>query len=209
MSGKPARAARKREYRARHREHYHLSTFIAEYTQVKYNNIYTEAENFYKQLVRKYPNKTKMRTCPEYKAWEHDVQTNQMSDTSSDQSSDEQLITTSGQRATTSTCEETTSTYEETEIDCSCSTMELNIPLMDACEVMETRDCVMFQDIQPSLLNEISPEILNEIIEELQQSDLTSEMFNHIDEDLNETLNDEINSTINELSSIEKELLYY
>ena len=198
MSGKVSRAAKKRQYRAKHKEQYHRLAFIAEYTQAKYNNIYTEAENFYKQLVQKYPNKTKMRTCPEYKAWEYEFRNSQMSDTSSDQES----ITTSGQRATTST-------YEETDIDCGCSTMELSIPLMDTREVQETRDCVMFQNIQPSLLEEISPEILNEVIEELQQSDLTSEIINHVDEDLNEILNDEINATMNELSSLEKELLYY
>ena len=82
---------------------------------------------------------------------------------------------------------------------------------MNSVEVQETRDTVMFQNICPSLTEEINPEILNQVIQELQQESDIRDIFNNpeFDEDLNDILNSEINDQMNELSPLEKELLKY
>ena len=207
MSGKSLRAAKKREYRAKHTKQYQKLTFIAQYTQQKYNAIYKEAENFYEELVWRYPRKTKLSTCPKFKAWEFQIRKDPMSGTTSDEESTTQKSTTSSDKEST-TQNPTTYSYEEiTVIDSSSSDIQLNIPLMSSHEVLETRDSVMLQNIYPSLQKEISPEIIDQVIQELQESDVTSEFFNHIDEDLCDILNDEINATMNDLSMLEKELL--
>ena len=105
-----------------------------------------------------------------------------------------------------------TSTTTTTSIDrSSTDNMRINIQLMDSTEVQETQDTLMFQDIYPSLMQEINPETIEQIIREIQESDTGRDIFNYTepDEDINDILNTEINNSMNELSSLEKELSMY
>ena len=155
MSGKNLNSTRKKENRTRLKNRNHHLVFIAEYTRRKYKEIYEEADMFYQKLIVLYPNKTKITTCGEFKAWE--LQFLETQDSS----------TTTTTTTTTTTQEPSTSStfYEEmTPIDLdsipSIPSMEINIPLMNSTEVQETRDTVMFQNICPSLTEEINPELL-------------------------------------------------
>ena len=197
MYGKTLRLVRRRESRARQKERYHHLAFIAEYTERKYKDIYKEADSFYQKLFKIYPNKTRLTTCTEFKAWELEIKNTQASTTT----------TRMAPTSSSSGDEETTTT---TPIDLSLThDIQINIPLMDSLEVQETRDTVMFQDIYPSLTEEINPEILNQVIQEIQESDVNRDIFNHTDEDINDILNSEINDSMNELCPLEKELLKY
>ena len=179
MSGPNLKSIRKRENRAKHREKYHHGTFIAEYIHKKYKEIYNEADDFYQKLYRLHPNKTKLTTCVEFKAWEAKLK------------QDSATATTSSTRM-----------YKETT-----STIEINIPLMNDNEVQQTKDMIIFEGIQPSLTEQINPQIIEEILQELHQSDITHDMFNDDeDEDMNEMINNAIDDSLSEL---EKELLYY
>ena len=75
---------------------------------------------------------------------------------------------------------------------------------MDANQVREIQDTIVFDDIYPTLMEEINPNTLDEIITELQGSDI----FNY-DEDMCDALNNEIDISMNELSGLENELLNY
>ena len=225
MSEKTSRTARKRESRARQKERHHHYAFIAEYTERKYIHIYEEADNFYKKLFKRYPTKTRLTTCPEFKAWELEIKKNQAPTTtqmaSTNRSSEDPTTTqmastnrssedpTTTQMASTNRSSEETTT---TPIDLSSTdNIRINIPLMDSTEVQETRDTLMFQDIYPSLMQEINPETLEQIIREIQESDVNRDIFNYTesDEDINDILNTEINNSMNELSALEEELLMY
>ena len=202
MSEKSLMTTRKKENRARLKNRNHQLAFIAEYTRRKYKEIYEEADMFYQKLIVLYPNKTKITTCGEFKAWELQLKGTRDSSTTTT------TTTTTTQEPSTSS----TSYEEMTPIDlCSIPSMEINIPLMNSTEVQETRDTLMFQNICPSLTEEINPELLTQIIQELQQESDIRDIFNNpeFDEDMNEILNAEINDTMNELSPLEKELLKY
>ena len=211
MSEKALRTTRKRESRARQKERHHHYAFIAEYTERKYTHIYEEADNFYKKLFKRYPTKTRLTTCPEFKAWELEIRKNQAQTTTqmaSTNRSSEDPTTTTQMASTNRSSEETTTTP----IDLSSTdNMQINIQLMDSTEVQETRDTLMFQDIYPSLMQEINPETLQQIIREIQESDVNRDIFNYTesDEDINDILNTEINNSMNELSALEEELLMY
>ena len=204
---------RKREYRITQKERYRRSVFIAEYTQRKYNNIYEEANRFYQKLVKQYPTKTKLTTSPEFKAWEgtlqkdHDPATQMapsISFTTTTTSIDLSPQTSSSFTTTTTPIDlspQTSSSFTTTT-----TPIQLNIPLMDSNEVQEIQDTLPFQEIYPSLREEITPEIIDEIVNEIHESDV--DIFN-CDEDLNDILNSEINISINELTPLEKELLRY
>ena len=198
-----ARTLRKRENRTKHKERYHHGTFITEYIRKKYEPIYKEADDFYQKLYQLHPNKTKLTTCVEFKRWEKETKIIQPSTT----------IT-----RTPHTHEETTTTRmdEETATQTtSINNIQINIPLMNAEEVQQSKDMVMFEDIYPLVIEQINPETLEEIISELQQGDITCDMFNNInnddhhDEDLNDIINSAINDSLNELSELEKELFIH
>ena len=207
MSGKTLGTIRKRQYRAAQRERYRCSTFISQYTMEKYKDIYNEANRFYEKLDKQYPTKTKLTTSPEYKAWQASLEKNRDPGASRISSSITKTTTSSTTKTTSSTTKKTTSstTKTTTHIDHSLQpSIELNIPLMDANEVRETQDTIVFGDIYPTLMEEINPNTLDEIITELQGSDI----FNY-DEDMCDILNNEIDISMNELSALEKELLKY
>ena len=203
MSEKPrTRTVRKEEYRAKHKARYHRCSFITEYIRKKYQPIYKEADDFYQKLYQLYPNKTKLTTCVEFKRWEKETKITQPSTT----------IT-----RTPRTHEETTTRMDEETATqtTSINNIQINIPLMNAEGVQQSKDMVMFEGIYPSVIEQINPEILEEIICELQQSDITCDMFNNInnddhhDEDLNDIINSAINDSLNELSELEKELFIH
>ena len=153
MSEKALMTARKREYRTTQRERYRSSVFIVEYTQRKHKRIYEEAYSFYQKLVKRYPTKTKLTTCPEFKTWEATIE--------KDHDPATQMAPIIISSSTT------------TPIDLSSQhNIQLNIPLMDSNEVQEMQDTLVFQDIYPSLLKEINPETLEQIISEIQESDV-------------------------------------
>ena len=196
------RTSRKRENRAKHKERYHHGAFITEYLRKKYEPIYKEADDFYQKLYQLYPNKTKLTTCVEFKRWEKETKIIQPSTT----------IT-----RTPHTHEETTPRMDEETATQTAfiNNIEINIPLMNAEEVQLSKDMVMFEDISPSVIEQINPEILEEIICELEQGDITCDMFNnmnnddHHDEDMNDIINSAINDSLNELSELEKELFIH
>ena len=186
MADKNSKSAQKKESRARTKEKYHRAAFIAEYTEKKYNHIYKEANQFYEKLYKRYPNKTKLSTCPEFKTWETEIE--------------------KGQETTPQPAPATITDLSSTD------NMQINIQLMDASDVQETRDTLMFQDIQPSLLDEINTETVDEILKELRECKVTSDIFNYTEdeqgiEDI--CMNIEIDNAINELSPLERELLNY
>ena len=202
MSGQNLKTVRKRENRLKHKERYHHGTFIAEYTRKKYAAIYKEVDDFYQKLYQLYPNKTKLTTCVEFKVWEAETKKTQDSTTITRTSHTDEETTT---RMDEETATQTTST----------NNIQINIPLMNAEEVQETKDMVMFEEIYPSLTEHINPETLEEILRELQQSDITCDMFNNNnnddehDEDINDIINSAINDSLNGLSELEKELSIY
>ena len=194
MSDNKLKSVQKKESRARQKERYHRSAFIGEYIEKKYNNIYKEANQFYEKLYKRYPNKTKLSTCPEFKSWEIDIKKTE----GTIQPTDRTNITDHNRQET-----------NNPDLS-SINNMEINIQLMDASDVQEVRDIQMFENIQPSLLNEVNPETLNEIIADLQKSEVTSDLFNYIeDEQAMEDICFEIDKAMNELSPLEKELLNY
>ena len=198
MSGQSLRSVRRRESRARRTERYHHLAFIAEYTRRKYNDIYKEADNFYQELYQLYPTKTRLTTCHEFKAWETQIKKTQMPPT------DEETTTT-----TTTTIQMPPTDEETTTTTTIQMSPEINIALMNSVEVQEIKDTVMFEEIYPSLTEEITNEMVEQIIHEIRESDNGRDIFNNdeYDEDLNGIINAEINNSLNELSSLEKELL--
>ena len=206
MLGKTLRTERRRESRARQKERHHHYAFIAEYTERKYKHIYEEADIFYEKLFKRYPTKTRLTTCPEFKAWELEIKKDQ------DPTTTQMASTNRSSEETSTTTPIDLSSAATTPIDLSSTdNMQINIPLMDSTEVQETRDTVMLQDIYPSLMQEINPETLEQIIREVQESDVSRDIFNYTesDEDINDILNTEINNSMNELSALEKELRMY
>ena len=160
MSEKPTRTVRKKEYRAKHKARYHRCSFIAEYTQKKYGHIYEEANSFYNKLFKRYPTKTKLTTCVEYKIWETEIEKNHGPAT--------QTAPVSICSATTTSTDDRSSTTPDNL--CSADNIRLNIQLMDTNEVNETRDTLMFQHIYPSILEEINPKTVDQIITEIWES---------------------------------------
>ena len=191
MSEKALMTARKREYRTTQRERYRRSVFIVEYTQRKNKRIYEEANRFYQKLVKRYPTKTKLTTCPEFKTWEatiekdHDPATQiaSISISSSTTTPATQIAPISISSSTTTTpatqiAPISISSSTTTPIDLSSRrNIQLNIPLMDSNQVQEMQDTLMFQDIYPSLLKEINPETLEQIISEIQESDVNIQLM--------------------------------
>ena len=49
--------------------------------------------------------------------------------------------------------------------------IQLNIPLMNANDVQETQDSLMFADVYPSLMEEINHEVLEQVMNEIRESD--------------------------------------
>ena len=221
MPGPTLRTVQKRENRAKHKNRYHHLAFIAEYTQRKYKEIYKEADRFYQKLYPLYPNKTKLTTCIEFKVWESEIKKLQDSATitrmpdveTTTRMQDEETTTRMQDEETTTRMpdEETTTRMPDEETTTRMPyNIQINIPLMSAAEVQETRDTVMLQDIYPSLTEEINPEILEQVIRDIQETDIARDIFNdEYDEDINDILNIEINNSMNELSALEKELLNY
>ena len=84
-------------------------------------------------------------------------------------------------------------------------------------EVQLKKDMIMFEEIQPTLTEQINPEIVDEIIRELNQSPMTNDIFdnndivdnNDDDEEMNDLISDAIEYNLNQMSELEKELLNY
>ena len=205
MSDKSLMTRRKREYRATQRERYRSSVFITEYTRKKYRSIYEEANNFYQKLSKQYPTKTKVTTCPEFKAWEATLQKDYEPATL--QKDYEPATLQKG--------------YEPIDLSAE-NTIQLNIPLMNSADIQEMQTSLVFQDIYPALLEEINPEIVNQIMNEIRESDDVDEivseivseieetnanLFNCSDEDMNDMIEAEINNSLSQLDQLEKELL--
>ena len=210
MSGKVSRAEQKRQYRARQTARYHKLAFIAQYTEIKCESIYNEAELFYEKLRKQYPSKTKIATCPEFIAWK--------SDTIKGQNMEKQMVFTRTETelhaSTTTTTPPPTDLSLNDDMNLNIQLMNptddgmhLNIQLMNPTDVEETRTALIFEDIYPSLQQEMNTEIFKEIINEIQESD--PNIFNDIDEDMNNMIEAEINRSLNEVDPLEKELLIY
>ena len=193
-------AEKKRESRSKHSELHKRSTFIVHYLQMKYESIYEEANNFYCELVNQYPIKRKLTTAPEYKVWEKETKRAKASTTDMASSSTTELCDTS--TTTTERCNVLTTTTGDasTSVD-PC----LNIQLMNKDEVQETRDTIMFQDIFPSITEEINPEIIDQIIQEIHET--VPDFFDM--DDMNGMIQDEINVDLINPDPLEQELLYY
>ena len=216
MSEKALSTIRKRQYRTAQRERYRRSTFISQYTMKKYKDIYDEANRFYEKLNNQYPTKTKLTTSLEWHVWQASLEKNHDPGASRISSSTTKTTTSSTTKTTTSSTTKTTasSTTKTTTSSTTKTTpyidyslqpnIELNIQLMDANEVREIQDTIVFDDIYPTLMEEINPNTLDEIIAELQGSDI----FNY-DEDMCDALNNEIDICMNEPSALETELLKY
>ena len=78
---------------------------------------------------------------------------------------------------------------------------------MNQVDVQETKDALVFQDIYPSLVEEINTEVFNQIVHEIEEGD--PDFFDDYDEDMNDFIQDEINISLNQLSDLEKEFLNY
>ena len=218
MADKHLMLRRKSEYRAIHRVRHRQAVFITEYTRRKCISIYEEANKFYEQLSKRYPTKTKLTTCLEFKIWEKSLQKDRTPTAPADISSEQ--------------------------------TIRLNIPLMDANDIQETQDSLVFGDVYPSLMKEINHEVLEQVMNEIRESDdvniqpmdssqmqdtpvihdiqssttkeiniTVDEIINEIercddniftyDQDINDMVNIEIHNMVNELTPLEKELLNY
>ena len=198
---------KKRVYRANHRERYAQSTFISDYIRKKYTTIYDEANQFYQKLHQSHPKKTKLSTCAEYKLWEEslgkDVATMQDSATSIMQDSATSIM----QDSATSIMQDSATSIMQDSIT---TNFNINIELMNKEEVELTKDAIMLEGIQPSLVKEISPEIVAEIINELNQTPTTQDIFDgDEDEEMNELINSVIEADFNQMTELEKELLMY
>ena len=191
--GEKRTAESKRESRARHSELHRRNTFIADYVRVKHERIYEEANNFFSQLFDQYPEKRKLTTAPEFIVWEKEIKTVKTPTTEMDFSSTMELHDT-----TASTPVELHDTTTSTPVDAS-----LNIPLMNTSDVQQTRDMIIFEDIYPSIIQEIDPTTIDQIIQEIE-ADTTIDLS-----DMDDMVQDEINQAMYELSPLEKELLQY
>ena len=174
MSEKTTKRVAKKENRTKHKERYHRCAFITDYTQKKYGRIYEEANSFYEKLFTRYPTKTKLMSCPEYKAWE--IEINKVRDRPTETAPVSICSTT-----TTSTDDHSSTTPNNL---FSTDDIQLHIPLMDSNEVREMRDTVMFEHIYPSLLEHINPETIDQIINEIQESEanIPPTDLNHVEE---------------------------
>ena len=191
--GEKRTAQSKRESRARHSELHRRNTFIADYVRVKHERIYEEANNFFSQLFDQYPEKRKLTTAPEFIVWEKEIKRVKTPTTEMDFSSTMELHDT-----TASTPVELHDTTTSTPVDAS-----LNIPLMNTSDVQQTRDMIIFEDIYPSIIQEIDPTTIDQIIQEIE-ADTTIDLS-----DMDDMVQDEINQAMYELSPLEKELLQY
>ena len=196
-------AVRKRESRARHTERHHRLTFIAEYTMRKYRHVYEEADSFYRKLVKQYPVKRKLTTAPEFKVWEAEIKKTNSATTELRADTTFEMAPISN-----STTTELRAVTTATPVDFSLTdNVQLNIPLMNPSDVQETRDTLIFQDIYPSLVEEINPEIFNQIVSEIEETD--PDFFDYYDQDMNNIIQDEINNSLSQADPLEKELLNY
>ena len=194
---------RKRESRARHTELHQRATFITEYIRVKYEHAYEEADSFYRKLAEQCPLKRKLTTAPEFQVWKSKIiksnaAITDMAPISSSTTTTELCDATPADVSSTTTTE----LYNAIPVDVS-----LNIPLMNPVDVQETRDMVMFQDIYPSITEEINPKIINQVIREIEET--APDFFDEYDQEMNSIIQDEINASLSMADPLEQELLYY
>ena len=213
--GEKRTAESKRESRARHSELHRRNTFIADYVRVKHERIYEEANNFFSQLFDQYPEKRKLTTASEFIVWEKQIKRLKTATTGMDFSSTMELHDTTASTpvelhdTTASTPVELHDTTASTPVELHDTTAStpvdvcLNIPLMNTSDVQQTRDMIIFDDIYPSIIQEIDPTIIDQIIQEIE-ADTTFDLS-----DMDDMVQDEINQAMNELSPLEKELLQY
>ena len=67
------RNERRRVLRKAQSHTFRRGTFVADYVQNKYNNIYVEAMQFYDLLNNLYPGKTDLKKTEEYRVWKNNV----------------------------------------------------------------------------------------------------------------------------------------
>ena len=60
----------KRNWRQVEKKRKRCNAFIAEYTKIKFGNVYHEALSFYKALREMYPNKMDLKKTKEYQSWQ-------------------------------------------------------------------------------------------------------------------------------------------
>ena len=189
----------KRESRYKHSQAHKRSTFIEEYIKTKYENIYEEANNFYCKLVAKYPVKRKLSTAPEYLIWEKEIK---KAKTTGETTTERSNIF---QAKTGETTTERSNIFQaKTGETATCVAPSLNIELMNKDAVQETRDIIMFQDIFPSITEEIDSGIIEQIVHEIEND---FDLFNN--DEMNPMIQNELNDDLNNIDPLEKELLQY
>ena len=64
----------KRKWRQVEKNRKRCNAFIAEYTKIKFGNVYHEALSFYKALREMYPNKMDLKKTKEYQSWQKSLE---------------------------------------------------------------------------------------------------------------------------------------
>ena len=168
--------AKRRQSRVKTRE----SLFIADYLEMKYNDVYTEVAKVYNSLNKKYPQKPDLRRTPEFRAFKNKTKPKY-----------------------------NRSLYEGIRLTKPLQplSMQLEIPLLPSpkCikqsthkdeqttmdEIIQEGDQQQQQDVSniaPSLMENLSPEVVDKIIEDLRNDPNMHELMSDVEKQIEEEL---------------------
>ena len=167
--------ARRRQSRVKTRE----SLFIADYLEMKYNDVYTEVAKVYNSLNKKYPQKPDLRRTPEFRALKNKTNPKY------NRSLYEGIILTKPLQPLS---------------------MQLEIPLLPSPKCIKqsthkdeqtTMDEIIQEgdqqqqdvsNIAPSLMENLSPEVVDKIIEDLRNDPDMHELMSDVEKQIEEEL---------------------
>ena len=197
------KVARRRQLRKRNTDIMRKASFVADYIQSIYPNIYSQAVGFYDKMDRMYPNKKDLRKTMFYKEWKISVARQQATPSASPtQDNAEEESPTATYRDNLQLriqlndyeqdTDHATETSEKTEIyqqdtDNAAETPEkTEIYQQDTTEMLQNvmKETLEVDTINPSMFEELSPQLVEKIIEDLRNEPALKDIVTSIEEQI-------------------------
>ena len=201
------KVSRRRELRIQHRMNVRRAMFVSAYVHTKYCDIYSEANDFFDALDKRYPGKRDLTKTVEYMAWKKNTSTTVKNQEPSTKRAKSQEPSTkraktqepstkraktqepSTKRAKTQepstkrvkTQEPSTKRAKTQEPSTDMNNFELRIPLLG--HKARTLDEGTTDHICPSILEEISPELFTQLVPELQADPALDKIFHDVQQE--------------------------
>ena len=161
--------------------------FVSAYVHTKYCDIYSEANDFYDALDKRYPGKRDLTKTAEYMAWKKNTSTtvkNQEPSTKRVKTQEPSTKRAKSQEPSTKrakTQEPSTKRAKTQEPSTDMNNFELRIPLLG--HKARTLDEGTTDHICPSILDEISPELFTQLVHELQADPVLDKIFHDVQQE--------------------------